>query len=69
MSDPILVTSEGNTGIIELARPEKFNCLSLEVHERISVARAEFEANPAIRAILIRAQGKHFCTGADLAER
>lgn len=41
MSDPILVTSEGNTGIIELARPEKFNCLSLEVHERISVARAE----------------------------
>ena len=40
----------------------------MEVHERISGARAECEANPAIRAILIRAQGKHFCTGADLVE-
>ena len=68
MSDPVIVSAEGNVGIIELARPEKFNCLSLEVHERISAARAEFEANPAIRAILIRAQGKHFCTGADLVE-
>ena len=68
MSDPVNAFVEGNVGVIELARPEKFNCLSLYVHERISSARAEFEANPAIRSILIRAQGKHFCTGADLSE-
>ncbi len=68
MSDPVKVSVEGNVGIIELARPEKFNCLSLEVHELIASARAGFEDNRDVRAILIRAQGKHFCTGADLLE-
>lgn len=68
MSAPVAVITQGSVGIIELARPEKFNCLSLEVHECISSARARFEADPDIRSILIRAQGKHFCTGADLTE-
>ncbi|WP_456390418.1 enoyl-CoA hydratase/isomerase family protein [Profundibacter sp.] len=68
MSSPVTVSIEGNVGIIELSRPEKFNCLSLEVHELISAAREKFEANRDVRSILIRAQGKHFCTGADLLE-
>ena len=68
MNAPVTVSIDGNVGIIELSRPEKFNCLSLEVHERIAAARASFEADPSVRAILIRSQGKHFCTGADLNE-
>lgn len=36
MSVPVNVRVEGSIGIIELARPDKFNCLSLEVHECIS---------------------------------
>ena len=68
MSTPVTASIDGNVGIIELSRPEKFNCLSLEVHEAIAAARAGFEANRDVRAILIRAQGKHFCTGADLNE-
>ena len=68
MSSPVTVNIDGNVGIIELARPEKFNCLSLEVHEHIGAARTQFEANRDVRSILIRAQGKHFCTGADLNE-
>jgi len=68
MSSPVTVSIDGNVGIIELARPEKFNCLSLEVHEHIGAARTQFEANRDVRSILIRAQGKHFCTGADLNE-
>ena len=40
MSAPVAVITQGSVGIIELARPEKFNCLSLEVHECISSARA-----------------------------
>jgi len=68
MSSPVTVSIDGNVGIIELSRPDKLNCLSLEVHELIGAARAQFEANRDVRAILIRAQGKHFCTGADLTE-
>jgi len=66
---PVVVTCSGAVGIIELARPEKFNCLSLAVHAAIEKAMDEFEKpGSGVRAVLIRAQGKHFCTGADLDE-
>lgn len=68
MNDLVIASVEGSVGIIELARPEKFNCLSVTVHEQIYAARQQFEENRAVRSILIRAQGKHFCTGADLTE-
>jgi enoyl-CoA hydratase len=68
VSAPVTSRVEGTTGIVELSRPKKFNCLSVEVHEAIDAARQAFEADRAVRAILLRAQGKHFCTGADLAQ-
>jgi enoyl-CoA hydratase len=55
-------------GIIEFARPDKLNAicaLTLELTERFL---DEFEADRAVRAILLRAQGNHFCTGKDLSE-
>ena len=68
-SAPLLVSRDGATGIIELARPDKFNCLSLTVLSAMEAAIDEFEeAGSGVRAILVRAQGKHFCTGADLEE-
>jgi len=68
MSDPVLRSVDGRTGIIELARPDKFNCLSEATLNGIDNARAAFEADPAVRAVLVRAQGDNFCTGADLDE-
>jgi len=71
MSKPsfISVSRSNKTGIIELARPDKFNCLSLGVFTEIDAALDEFEKSGSdVRVVLIRAQGKHFCTGADLAE-
>lgn len=59
---------DGAVGIIELARPALFNCLSIQGFSEIRDALRDFEGNPAIRAILIRGQGKHFCTGAELGE-
>jgi len=66
MNTSVICSIEGKVGIIELARPEKFNCLSLEVIAAIDDGREKFEANGDVRAILIRGQGKYFCTGADL---
>ncbi len=70
MSAPVVVTSrEGAVGIVELARPDKFNCLSYAVHEGLDAALDEFEAKGSgVRVILLRAQGKNFSTGADLEE-
>jgi enoyl-CoA hydratase/carnithine racemase len=68
MSPPVKVTVEGAIGIIELARPEKFNCMSKAAMTAIDAAREQFENDERVRAILVRALGKHFCTGADLDE-
>jgi len=66
---PLAVSRVGAVGVLELARPDKFNCLSMAVHAAIESAMDEFEApGSRVRAVLVRAQGKHFCTGADLDE-
>lgn len=68
-ADPVVVSRAGPVGIIELARPEKFNCLSIAVLAAIAAAVDSFEQpGSGVRAVLLRAQGKHFCTGADLDE-
>ncbi|MEO7335738.1 MAG: enoyl-CoA hydratase/isomerase family protein [Caldimonas sp.] len=60
---------DGSVGIMELARPDKFNCLSFAVHEGIGAALDAFEKpGSGVRSVLVRAQGRHFCTGADLEE-
>lgn len=65
--DPVLVSRVGPVGIIELNRPEKFNCLSIGIKEALPKAiRTLEEPGSGIRVILLRAQGKHFCTGGDL---
>ncbi|HEY0674654.1 MAG TPA: enoyl-CoA hydratase/isomerase family protein [Immundisolibacter sp.] len=68
MPEPLAVRRHGATAVLELARPDKFNCLSSALHAAIEAALDAAEADPACRALLIAAEGKHFCTGADLAE-
>jgi enoyl-CoA hydratase len=58
----------GPVGILELSRPAVFNCLSLQGFAEMLEGLRGFEADSGIRAVLIRAQGKHFCTGAELGE-
>ncbi len=66
MTETVLISETGPVGIIELNRPDQFNCLTEAMFAGIGAAVDRFEADAAIRAILIRAAGKHFCTGADL---
>ena len=68
MTEPVNVIREGPVGIIELARPEKYNCLSSRAWTLINGARQSFESDPDARVIVIRSQGQHFCTGTDLDE-
>jgi enoyl-CoA hydratase len=67
-ASPVLSSVESGVGLIVLNRPHKFNCLSPQVHEGILSALRAFEADTAVRCIVIAAEGKHFCTGADLDE-
>ena len=51
-----------------MARPHVFNCLSRQGFSLILQALRRYEADRSIHAVLIRAQGKNFCTGAELGE-
>lgn len=62
------ISSDGAVGVLTLARPEVFNSLSLDLIAELRSALAAFEEESGVRAVLIRAEGKHFCTGAALDE-
>lgn len=62
------VQTDRGVGIFSINRPEKFNCLSMAVHRLLLAAIDRFEADTTVRCILIRSEGKNFCTGADLEE-
>ena len=64
----VLVSTEDGVGTLELNRPDKFNCVSTPLLEGIDRALDAFERSPEVRVVLVRARGKHFCTGADLEE-
>ncbi len=68
MSPVIEISRQNAVGIIKLNRPEQFNCLSIALHESLYEAIDQFEIDKNIRAVLIAANGKNFCTGADLEE-
>ncbi len=57
-----------HVGILTLDRPQQFNSLSLAMHQQLVAALDALEQDPAVRCLMIQAEGKHFCTGADLHE-
>ncbi len=50
-----------------LSRPDRGNALSVELMETLHDALLAADADPEVRAVLLRGEGKHFCTGLDLA--
>jgi enoyl-CoA hydratase len=62
------VSLRDKIGVIELARPGVFNCLTREMWSTIGAALERLEQEGEARAILIVAAGKNFCTGAALDE-
>jgi len=65
-----LIRSEARegVGIITLDRPQQFNSLSLAMHRELTAALTALEQDSQVRCLMIQAEGKHFCTGADLRE-
>jgi enoyl-CoA hydratase/carnithine racemase len=64
-----LVTTErvGAAAILTLNRPEARNALSIELCNRIVDALSEIDTDPQARVVIIRGEGKSFCSGADFA--
>jgi len=64
----ILVSAEGSIGIITLNRPQALNALNSALMDELSAAIDSFEANDAIRCVIITGSDKAFAAGADITE-
>ncbi|EMS34649.1 Enoyl-CoA hydratase [Mariniradius saccharolyticus AK6] len=64
---PVLIKIDKRIGYITLNRPEKRNALNEEMVDSIKVALNMFEKDESVKVIILRAEGKAFCAGADLA--
>jgi methylglutaconyl-CoA hydratase len=52
---------------LTLSRPEKGNALDAEMLEGISATLEHLSDDVQVRVIVLRGEGRHFCTGADIA--
>lgn len=66
MSIDVITSVSGHIGEIQYSKPP-LNYACPELLSRIADAVEAFDADPAIRCILLSSEGKCFCAGADLA--
>ena len=62
------IAYEGATAVVTLNRPERRNALSLELMLDLIAALDQIGRNSEIRAVILAAAGKVFCSGHDLGQ-
>jgi enoyl-CoA hydratase/carnithine racemase len=64
----LLLGHEGPVAVVTLNRPQRRNALSLELMQELAVCLGEIGHNRDVRAVILAAAGKVFCSGHDLSE-
>jgi len=64
----IALVREEAVAVVTLNRPERRNALSLEMMEELIACFDEIGRDSSIRAVILAAAGKVFCSGHDLSE-
>ena len=64
----LTVTREGAIAVVTLNRPERRNALSLALMLELTACLDEIGRHEAVRAVILAAAGKVFCSGHDLSE-
>lgn len=68
--EPVLLERDGHIAVIRLNRPEELNSLNYSALVRLGEVIEEIQQNPKdIRVVIVAAEGRAFCAGADLKER
>jgi enoyl-CoA hydratase len=63
----LIARREGSAGIIRLNRPKAINAVTLEMFRDIEKALDQFEADPAVAAIVLEGAGERgLCAGGDI---
>jgi len=69
LSDPILLTRvEAGVATLTLNRPDAHNTLSIALLTELERALAAVAADPAVRVVVLAANGRTFCAGHDVKE-
>jgi enoyl-CoA hydratase len=64
--ETIIYETDGPLARITLNRPERLNAISMKMPDELEAAVGEANANPQVRAIVLRGAGRAFCAGFDL---
>jgi 2-(1,2-epoxy-1,2-dihydrophenyl)acetyl-CoA isomerase len=67
MGDGVQTEADGEVAVITLDRPAALNAFDLPMATALAHAMESAGADQAVRAVLLRAAGDHFCAGGDLA--
>src|ERR1700704_6290917 len=63
----LIARREGAAGVIRLNRPKAINAVTLQMFRDVDKALDQFEADPAVRAILLEGAGdRGLCAGGDI---
>ena len=66
MSDAILLSRRDAIATITLNRPQAGNAIDVAFAQSLLNAVAEAEADPAVRCVIVRGNGRLFCAGGDV---
>lgn len=64
----LLLTKEGNIGVLSINRPDALNSLNSKLLDELSVAIESIEKDEDIYVLIITGEGKAFIAGADIGE-
>ncbi len=64
----LLYETEGSIAVVTLNRPQRRNALSLDLMLEVIDCLTAIGRNPDVRAVILAAAGKVFCSGHDLSE-
>ncbi|WP_330255074.1 enoyl-CoA hydratase-related protein [Nocardia sp. NBC_00565] len=68
MTETVLRKTENGVLTITLNRPEAANAIRPDDRDGLIELFAAADADPEIRVVVLRANGKHFCSGADVVK-
>jgi len=68
MTDDVILERAGGIAVITLNRPNALNALSTSVMHALDSVLDQIEADRALRAVIVTAQGRAFSAGGDLLE-
>ncbi|MGJ5208375.1 enoyl-CoA hydratase/isomerase family protein [Bradyrhizobium sp. HKCCYLR20261] len=65
-AEPARLSIDDHIATITLDRPAAFNAINLAIAKRLQQLAAQVEADPSIRVLVLKGEGRAFCAGGDL---